>query len=100
MFRLTKAPTVLLDDDGDFVTVVRSENANVFVAFDPETLRVRWQQRAPGDANDPHGLRDFVTTDGEWRGRTWRERLAKTDYVALLDRAADANEYAQWEVVS
>lgn len=104
MIRLTERPTMFVDDDGDFVTLVRDSNPgpahNVFVCFELDTLRIKWMQRAPGDASDPHGHRDYVASDGPNRGSTWRAMLTRKALLDLVDRAATSCTYAQWEECS
>jgi hypothetical protein len=51
-----------------------------FVGYDPQTLRVRWVQRAPGCFRDPRGHHDHCGRDGLWRNQLDR------DHRCLLDR--------------
>lgn len=70
----------LAQADDLHVTVVRAASVFLFVGFDPESLRVRWTQRAPGSVRDPRGDRDHRGRDGLWRA------FLDRDYRDLLDR--------------
>ena len=91
---LTKKPidrNVVVERGDQHVTIVHESGngdrgGNVFVWFDPRTLRVKSVMRAPGSVRDPRGVRDMVPKhDRLWGGRLWRERLNNPLLLRLLD---------------
>ncbi len=81
-FTLLRKPNVSMTWGVNRMTVILDDEhgTHVFVEYDPDFLRVRSTQRAPGGVNDPGGFRDYRNENGS----TWRDALTST-FRDLLD---------------